>query len=412
MHKLNRKILTVMATLLILILVANSYMLYKAINRYERNAIRRENAELADKISNLFMENPNLVNARFVKNIFDINGIQGAVNTENQGVIFSNLEGIKIKDILLRPDLVGARSEITGPNSKVIGQVFIVERDTSRTRIQAIFKLSVTFSAFFGIVLMSVLSVYLYRKVSKPLNQIIKNIESDQYVNIKDDAWAPLIKTHNQSKESRSKFLEEASHAMKAPLMNIQGSVEAFEDGIFSQTEMSAKITGEVQRLKESVDQMIRSSKAETFIFNPNAFQQIDVQEFLEDHLPVLPQFLHITLNIENVPFFYDPKVLQIILENLLQNAMRYAKKQITITYKCDRYHTFITVEDDGDGIDPSIQNSLFERFSKGTGGKTGLGLSIVKSYVSLTGGSIRYEKRDGACFEMKWPKTLSSKSN
>lgn len=394
-----------MVLLLIVIMTANSLILYRSINRYHRNEIRLENALLASSISDLLTSEPSLMTVRFIKNIFEINGIQGVVNTNDKGVLYSNLNGLKPREVLLRQDLVSARSEIVAPSGEVVGQVIIVERDTSATRIQTIFLITLVITGFFGLLMVLVLSFLLYKMVSKPLDHIMSDIANDRYIELNDPTWQVLVNTHNQAKDSRGRFFGEASHAMKTPLMNIQGSLEAFEDDIFSQEEMSEKITGEVSKLKETVDQMVRASKAETFTSDPNAWTPIDVEGFLNETLPLIPKGIHLEIKADPKPFTYDSKTLQIICDNLVQNALRYAKTKITITYTNDQHKVVLKVCDDGDGVEPALLDKVFEPFSKGRWGKTGLGLSIVKSYVTLTGGHIQCTNEKGACFTLTWPK-------
>jgi two-component system OmpR family sensor kinase len=62
-----------------------------------------------------------------------------------------------------------------------------------------------------------------------------------------------------------------------------------------------------------------------------------------------------------------------------------------------------LIVSDDGLGIDPQVKDTLFDRFTMGTGGKTGLGLSIVKEYVEATNGSISAFNDNGAVFKILW---------
>ena len=68
------------------------------------------------------------------------------------------------------------------------------------------------------------------------------------------------------------------------------------------------------------------------------------------------------------------------IIDNLLNNFMRYTEKQIKITAKNKK----IILYNDGKHIDPSILNNIFTPYKKGLNGMFGLGLSIVKEALSL----------------------------
>ena len=68
------------------------------------------------------------------------------------------------------------------------------------------------------------------------------------------------------------------------------------------------------------------------------------------------------------------------IIDNLLNNFMRYAKKEIKITIKNKKIILF----NDGDKIDENILSSIFTPYEKGLNGMFGLGLSIVKKSLQL----------------------------
>ncbi|MDK2868564.1 MAG: hypothetical protein PWP51_1420 [Clostridiales bacterium] len=404
MHKFNRKLIFMMSAILIIMLLANSLMLFNAFGRYHRNELRRENTQIAENIADMLVADPTLATIAIVKSLFEINQIKGAVMTPDRGVIYDNLDGVTAREILKRRDLIAARAQMIAPNGTDLGQVIIVEREGDTSRIQTIFLIAIATSAFFGVLMILALSTLLYRMVNRPLRQITDAMAADRYLEPLHSDWDELILAHNHAKEVRDRFFQEASHAMKSPLMNIQGSVEAYEDGLFTENEMRQKILDEVARLKASVDQMLRSSKAEASAVDPSTWQAIDMQAFVDDIAPILPNHLTLSKNVDTIPFIFDRQILQIILENLIQNASRYAKQKIAITYHHMPQSVTVVIQDDGDGVESAVVPKLFERFVKGKDGKSGLGLAIVKTYVTLTGGTIRYRYEDGARFEIVWP--------
>ncbi|TIP00295.1 MAG: ATP-binding protein, partial [Mesorhizobium sp.] len=86
------------------------------------------------------------------------------------------------------------------------------------------------------------------------------------------------------------------------------------------------------------------------------------------------------------------------ILYNLLSNAANYAPAASTITLACRQMADGVefSVHDDGPGMPPDVLESVFRRFEpRANGGRrrgAGLGLSIVKSFVELHGGTVRIE--------------------
>jgi len=78
------------------------------------------------------------------------------------------------------------------------------------------------------------------------------------------------------------------------------------------------------------------------------------------------------------------------VLENLLTNAIRYAKKTVTMLVTAKKGLISITVSDDGEGISEKDLPHLFDRCYKGKGGNFGIGLTIARSAAQNMGGELR----------------------
>lgn len=98
-----------------------------------------------------------------------------------------------------------------------------------------------------------------------------------------------------------------------------------------------------------------------------------------------------------------EEELLGKILENLLTNAIRYAKTTVTISVNSEEKQVAISVSDDGDGIDEKDLPHLFERCYKGRGGNFGIGLAIAHSAAEKMEGSLSAENRanGGAVFTL-----------
>ena len=100
------------------------------------------------------------------------------------------------------------------------------------------------------------------------------------------------------------------------------------------------------------------------------------------------------------------------MLCNLLTNAANYAPAHSTVTLTCEMAEGQVqfSVHDDGPGMAPEVLDTMFRRFeSRANGGRrrgAGLGLSIVKSFVELHGGSVRIDtaKNSGTTVICRFP--------
>nr|WP_315485054.1 HAMP domain-containing sensor histidine kinase [uncultured Undibacterium sp.] len=121
--------------------------------------------------------------------------------------------------------------------------------------------------------------------------------------------------------------------------------------------------------------------------------------------------------------WFYDRTLIQMVLANALQNALRYARHQITITVADYSGQLMFQIQDDGEGYPPTVLENL-DSYSPVTRHGTGLGLRLAQRVMALhqnqgKSGSIRLsnrisntnstdttnsEKNNGACFQLFLP--------
>ena len=100
------------------------------------------------------------------------------------------------------------------------------------------------------------------------------------------------------------------------------------------------------------------------------------------------------------------------VLDNLLRNAIRYAKQHIQVTVTEQNGRVIVSIEDDGPGVPQANWHSLFDPFvrldksrDRNSGG-IGLGLAIVRRYMEWHNGTVTIGDASigGAKFELSWP--------
>lgn len=107
------------------------------------------------------------------------------------------------------------------------------------------------------------------------------------------------------------------------------------------------------------------------------------------------PVPLTVEKNADGVEVFLRPHVFRRALTNIIDNALRYGKKDVRITLYRKRQHAEICVDDGGEGIDKSLREQVFRPFfrldksrNENTGG-VGLGLTISRDIIHAHGGDI-----------------------
>jgi signal transduction histidine kinase len=116
-----------------------------------------------------------------------------------------------------------------------------------------------------------------------------------------------------------------------------------------------------------------------------------------------------VTLRVDCAPSFTVPlrqRMLQVVAENLADNAIRYAGPRATLTLRA-RPGVF-EAEDDGPGVDEAEVARLFERFYRADRARasrgTGLGLAIVKHVMTAAGGQVEASTNPGLRVTCSFP--------
>ena len=103
-----------------------------------------------------------------------------------------------------------------------------------------------------------------------------------------------------------------------------------------------------------------------------------------------------------------DPLRVTQILDNLVSNALRYGGPNVTLRARRRGAWVEVHVEDDGSGVPPDLEGSMFDAYVRGPEssrvGGNGLGLTIVQSLTEALGGSVSYDGSAGPRFTVTLP--------
>ncbi|SHE50294.1 Signal transduction histidine kinase [Seinonella peptonophila] len=288
-------------------------------------------------------------------------------------------------------------------------------------------------ASLLGIVFAFLLILLISGTLTRPIRTITQKIRSfesgdmdvDFEIGRKDEfneighALASMKQKLERTEEARKTLVSNVAHELKTPLMVIHGEIELLH--IQQKTITDAKyesISEEIQRLTKIIHDILHLSKVEAQqeILSRKWFPLADLLAKLENKTAHLfHQSRAILLYPETDQQIYadEDKLLQ-ILYNLVQNALIHGQttSTVTISIKTTATETILSVADDGQGMNDKDRIFLFERFYRGdksrsrkTGG-SGIGLSIVKAYVEMHGGSIDIQSKEGqgTIFHLKMP--------
>lgn len=264
--------------------------------------------------------------------------------------------------------------------------------------------LSVQIPVLVIIVLLIITVIYLWNRILinkiEHLKEKIDNLDNenykDDYLFEIDDEFMVLSKAIDNMKlalqeqeEYKNQMYQNISHDFKTPIAVIKSYVEGIEDHITNPEDGIPIIKEEVGKLENKVNSLLYLNKLNYLKDQKRTNEKVDLQDVIKD---VVKKFQlqrpeikwEITFNDKSTQFNGDYELWETILDNLLNNFMRYAVSEIKITIKNRKIYLY----NDGENIDENIVNNIFNPYTKGIKGQFGLGLSIVKKSLAL----INYE--------------------
>jgi signal transduction histidine kinase len=212
-----------------------------------------------------------------------------------------------------------------------------------------------------------------------------------------------------------SRLVALISHDLRHPLTAIQANAEFLTHSDISEMERNdfyQEIRCSIDRMNELVSSLLECSKGRDAL-RPGARNIVDTVARAIRMTSVRQEFRGITIKHHHEGLamgWFDSNRLERVVANLVLNAGEAVSPdsgQIVITTTGDRACLQIGIWDNGPGIPPAIQDSVFEPFvSYGKAGGSGLGLAIAKKIVEDHGGEIYLDGRSetGTLFKITIP--------
>ncbi|MCI9531303.1 MAG: cell wall metabolism sensor histidine kinase WalK [Lachnospiraceae bacterium] len=213
--------------------------------------------------------------------------------------------------------------------------------------------------------------------------------------------------------DSRQEFVANVSHELKTPLT----SMKVLADSLLSQEDVPAElykefmgdITEEIERENTIINDLLSLVKMDRSAGTLN-ISVANINELLEmimKRLRPIAEKQSIELVLESfrpVSAEVDEVKLSLALNNLVENAIKYNKKDgwVHVTLNADHKYFFVRVEDSGIGIPEESLEHIYERFfrvdkshSREIKG-TGLGLAITRNAILMHRGAIKAHSKEG----------------
>lgn len=236
----------------------------------------------------------------------------------------------------------------------------------------------------------------LYKDFILALHQLTKTLKDNESERLK------MTKT-------REEWISGISHDLKTPLASIAGYSQMLKSPNYSWSEQETKEFGEIITDKSAYMMELLEDLTLTYRLRNQALpivkEEVDLNEFIRRTIIYFVndpnnKDLNLLFNPspKRISAHIDPKWFQRILDNLIQNAIKYNPAHTSITVSVsliEQHFIVIKVEDDGVGMDQETLDKLFQRYYRGTNTSdtsmgTGLGMAIAKQLVQLHDGTIQ----------------------
>jgi signal transduction histidine kinase len=223
------------------------------------------------------------------------------------------------------------------------------------------------------------------------------------------DEIARLASTMNQMLDRidgagrrQRQFVADASHELRTPLTRIRTEVEVDlnRPHLADPSATNSKVLEEAVALQELLDDLLFLARSDE---HDNALARVptDLDDIVLREVRDLrgEMITFDTTGVSAAHLLADAGQLRRVVRNLIGNAARHARREVTIECTERGGIVRLAVADDGDGVPVDARERIFERFGRvddartSARGGTGLGLSIVRDIVLRHGGEIRYDE-------------------
>lgn len=344
-----------------------------------------ENSKINSEVAYIYVNN---------ENIYISNNLNKVLGLDSPKKILSKIN--KEEGKFLYNKKVYYYSTITSNNTKKIaltGSSYINDMRIS------IFKIILLVVGITFIIVSMVILIWSNSLVNriKKLKEKIDNLNNDNYnheikydyedeISTLEVALEKMRVYLKEEEEYKNQMYQNISHDFKTPITVMKSYIEAFEDGVIADKEAVKVSKEQLSKLEGKVHSLLYLNKLNYFKDKKDIIKErCDVSKVVFDSVDkfsLVRNDVKFTLDIDekNTIFKGSSEMWEAIIDNILNNFIRYANKEIKITIKNNKIILF----NDGPNIDKDVLNNIFSPFEKGVNGVFGLGLSIVKKTLTF----------------------------
>lgn len=240
------------------------------------------------------------------------------------------------------------------------------------------------------------------------------NLDREDEIGMLANSMNMMQKELKRADEEEKLFLQSISHDLKTPVMVIMSHADAIIDGVYidSLEKTAGIIKDEAIRLQKKINQMLYLNTLDYVLENDTKTDYINLKDLVSNiisRFEIIKSSIEWDLSLDEVIIKGDRDKIEVSIENILDNALRYANEVIKVTLKKEGQYAYLDIYNDGPKIDERHIGHIFDRMYKDKTGNFGLGLAITKKIVDFYNGEIKAVNRDkGVSFIIKYPLNYS----
>jgi two-component system cell cycle sensor histidine kinase PleC len=261
-------------------------------------------------------------------------------------------------------------------------------------------------------------------RILRPNGETVHVLARGKILNDDDGSIIKMIGTlqditeRKEQESLRDQFIANAAHELRTPMTTLLGltNMLAMNRARLSDAQVNEAydvIVRAGDRLSALINNLLDLTKLQqgAIALRPEPVRIAEVSREIVEATPP-PQGVSVELDIpDDLVGLTDPQRFDQVVSNLLTNAYRYGGSDIVLDGRSDGDSVFVSISDNGPGVDENLVPHMFDPFARGQGsgevGGSGLGLAIVKMLVEASRGEIWYDRNGGgARFTIKLPKS------
>ena len=345
-----------------------------------------------------------------------------------------------------------SESAVTAPiettSGRVVGKVrlWVLGSDALLTKADTAFRErtfnAMSLAAFIAIAIAVIIGFLVSRMFTNPVRRITDtarqiregdlsartNMRGDDEIDQLGETFDEMATSLERDLKRERRLTSDVAHELRTPLMAMQATVEAMQDGVYpTDAEHLETVASETRRLARLVQQTLDLSRLENHTA-PLNLEPVDIVQLVRSIVNNQQQLfhnkdLHLRFADEtqgkSSTIEVDPDMITQCVINLMSNAMRYTPEDgwVVVSVHGDRKHVMITVSDTGIGIAKEDLSRIFGRFWRADAsrareaGGLGVGLAVTKQIVDRHHGfiSVESELEKGTTFTIHLPRELTS---